>query len=260
MIRLITILLSFSLLPGLAHAEKDTLLICYENTSNPPLYYSKEQAKPSMPGVTIELLRAAAEQNALQLKLIQIPWKRCLKAMQKNTVDGAFDLSYKAEREDFAVYPYAEGKVDQQRYLHELAYYLYTMKRSAVTWDGEKIHNLSGPIAGVSGYSIIAVLRADGYTVEGGRNQLSNMQMLIRGRVDGVAQFAATTQNIINGSPKLYRNVQKHDKPLRSKLYYLAFSKSFYDEHKNLAEQVWDSLATLNSQGFSEQLRQKYIQ
>ena len=127
-------------------------------------------------------------------------------------------------------------------------------------WDGEKIHNLTKPIVGVSGYSIIDDLRTDGYNVEEGRNQLSNMKMLIRNRVDGVAQFATTTQSIIDANPALYRNVKKHPKPLRSKRYYLAFSKVFYSQHKSLAERVWNALAQLNSQGFTGQLRKQYMQ
>jgi polar amino acid transport system substrate-binding protein len=247
-------------LPNAAYAAKKSLRICYEDTSNPPLYYSIEQAKPGLPGVTIELLEQAAKSNGLQLKLIQIPWKRCLKALQSNLVDGAFDLSYKSERESFAVYPYAEGAVDQQRYLHELAYYLFTLKRSKVEWDGEKIHNLQGSLAGVSGYSIIDDLRTDGYTVDEGKNQLSNMQMLIRRRIEGVAQFATTTQNIMHANPELYRNVKQHPKPLRRKLYYLAYGKDFYARHTEIAEGIWDSLAELNGQGFSKQATKKYMQ
>lgn len=258
MIKLLVILLF--LLPSLLYAEKHTLLICYEDTSNPPLYYSIEQAKKGLPGVTIELLQRVAEKNNLEIKFIQKPWKRCLRALQTNLVDGAFDLSYKPERESFAVYPYAKGVVDQQRYLHELAYYLFTMQRSNVEWDGEKIHNLKGRIAGVAGYSIIDDLRADGYRVDEGRNQLSNMQMLIRGRIEGVAQFATTTQNIIDANPRFYRNVKQHAKPLRRKLYYLTFSKEFYARHTALAEKVWDSLAELNGQGFSRQAGKKYMQ
>ena len=86
------------------------------------------------------------------------------------------------------------------------------------------------------------------------------MQMLIRGRVEGVTQFATTTQNIIDANPKAYRNVKQHAKPLRRKLYYLTFGKEFYAKYTGLAENVWDSLAELNAQGFSKQATKKYMQ
>lgn len=257
--RLLLLLCVFCFAPA-AYAERHSIVICYENMSNPPLYYSVEQTKSGRAGVTIELLQRIAELNNVELKLVQMPWKRCVKSLQMNTVDGAFDFSYKAERESFAVYPYTKGALDQQRYLHELAYYLFTLEASKVQWDGEKIHNLQGRLAGVSGYSIIDDLRADGYSVAEGKSQLSNMQMLIRGRIEGVAQFAATTQNIMHRNPKLYKRVKQHAKPLRRKLYYLVFAKTFYRQHTQLAEQLWDSLAELNGAGFSEQATKKYIQ
>lgn len=224
------------------HAEASILRVCYEDISNPPLYYSSRATRPEKPGITVELLQAASKDLGLNLQFQQMPWKRCIKALEKNLVDAAFDFSYKPAREDYAVYPYHDGELDLDRYLHELSYYLFTLKDSKLRWDGTAFNDKQARLVAVAGYSIVEDLRLQGYTVVEGANQRSNLAMLLKGRADGVAHFASTTNAIIQQQPDLYRRVLHHNIPLKSKLYYLVFGKEYYANNKASAEKMWDRL------------------
>jgi polar amino acid transport system substrate-binding protein len=256
-IKLVLCALAFSMQ---AQAASGSLVVCYEDTSNPPFYFGTRNQKPELPGVTVELIQLAAQEQGLQLKLLPMQWKSCLAAMTDNTVDAAFDFSFKAKRESFVVYPYKDGKLDQKRYLHELAYYLFTMQDSKLEWDGNKLSDAKSKLAAVAGYSIVSDLQGDGYSVEEGLNQRSNLESLVKGKVDGLAQFASITQSIMRKRPGRYANVKQHKLPLRSKLYYLVFAKKFHAEHGNSAEAIWDSIAKMNADGTTAKLTTKYAE
>ena len=47
------------------------------------------------PGVTVDVLREVAKKAGVSLDLQRMPWKRCILLLQKNQIDGAFEVSYK---------------------------------------------------------------------------------------------------------------------------------------------------------------------
>lgn len=212
------------------------------------------------PGLTVELLHEVARNAGVELELKRMPWKRCILLLANNQIDGAFEVSYKPAREEFAVYPYTKaGELDKQRYLHSLSYYLYTMKDSGISWDGVKIHQLAGTLVAVAGYSIVDDMRKEGYPVLEGVSQKANLEMLLRGRVDGLAQIDSMTQGIINKNPDRYRDVIRHPIPLRSKLYYLVFSKGFIEQQGAVAEKLWDQLSAIRASGGYEDIATRYV-
>ncbi len=259
MLRGITGLLALAGLPLLAQAEPVSMTLCHEDTSNPPFYYEGNKHPPGKPGITIEVLHRAAKSQDIALTLLPLPWKRCLVELKNNTVDGAFEFSYKAEREAFAVYPQRDGQLDKRRYLHELSYHLFTLNDANLQWDGAQMSRADAKLAAVSGYSVIGDLRQKGYTVHEGINQRSNLEMLLRGRVDGLAHIATITRPLIQDNPA-YAKVKQHPLPLSSKRYYLVFGKSFYTHHKNSAEALWDEILHYREQGITAELAAQYAQ
>ena len=242
-------------------AKEQRVKLCFENTSNPPFYYGENLVLEQHPGVTIDVLREVARKAGVSLDLQRMPWKRCILLLQKNQIDGAFEVSYKPKREGYAVYPKLEGALDQQRYLHSLSYYLYSLDQSDVQWNGSRVENITSTLVGVSGYSIIGDLRAEGYPVLEGVSQKANLEMLLRGRVDGLAQIGSMTDSIINSARSgKFAKVKKHPIPLRSKLYYLVFSKQFMSVNRPLAEQLWDELANLRQSGRYDDISVEYAQ
>lgn len=242
-----------------APAFAKTLRLCFENTANPPFYYSEDTVLTHRPGLAVEVLQEVAKRAELDLQLERMPWKRCILLLKKNQMDGAFEISYKPQRESYAVYPKLQGKLDQQRYLHSLSYYLYTLDDSPMNWDGKRIENINSSLAAVAGYSIIGDLRAEGYPVLEGVSQKANLEMLWRGRVGGLAQIDTMTDGIIkNSRPDKFTGVKKHPIPLRSKLYYLVFSKQYIAQNKPVAEAFWDALANFRRTGRYDDMALKY--
>lgn len=232
--------------------------LCFENTPNPPFYNGAHTVEKNKPGITIEVLKEAAQIAGVDLVFKRMPWKRCILQLQKNQIDGAFEVSFKPAREEYAVYPSAEGALDQRRYLHSLSYFLYTLEDSPVQWDGVKVTNLKSALVGVAGYSIVNDLRSEGYPVLEGVSQKANLEMLLRGRVDGLTQIDTMTNGLIAASPKKFSSVKQHPIPLRNKLYYLVFSKGFMNKNTKLAEAMWDQLANIRESGLYENISVKY--
>ncbi len=244
-----------------AVAEDHKVKLCFGNTPNPPFYYGESLVLDHHPGVTVDVLREVAKKAGVSLDLQRMPWKRCILLLQKNQIDGAFEVSYKPKRESYAVYPKLEGSLDQQRYLHSLSYYLYSLDESDVKWEGSRVENITRTLVGVAGYSIIGDLRAEGYPVLEGVSQKANLEMLLRGRADGLAQIGSMTDSIINSARSdKFAKVKKHAIPLRSKLYYLVFSKQFISVNRELAEQLWDELAKVRQSGLYDDITIEYAQ
>lgn len=242
-------------------AGDKTVRLCFENTSNPPFYYGENLVLDQFPGLTVDVLYTVAKVAGITLKLERMPWKRCILLLQKNQIDGAFEVSYKPKRESYAVYPKLEGSLDQQRYLHSLSYYLYSLDSSPIKWEGKRVENISSTLVGVAGYSIVGDLRAEGYPVLEGVSQKANLEMLLRGRVDGLAQIGTMTDSIIKSTgTNKFSNVKKHAIPLRSKLYYLVFAKQFMSQNRVLAEQLWDELAAVRQSGRYDDIALKYAE
>lgn len=242
-----------------AQEPQKVVSVCYENVSNPPHYYSVKDIDQDRPGLTLEILHRVSQQTGVKFKFIRRPWKRCILSLQKNQVDAAFDLSYLPERETYVVYPYVNGKLDTNRHLHILDYSLFTLKDTKVSWDGEKIDNLSKPLIAVAGYSIVGDLRKLGYHVIEGTNQKTNLDVLLRHRVDAVVQQGTMTQPILDKNPAYYANIIKHPIPIKTKPYYFVFSKQFARNQPQLAETIWDSIATVRESEEFAALRQSYL-
>jgi len=253
--------LAFILAATPALAKNQTVRLCFENTSNPPFYYGESFVLDKHPGLTIDVLREVANAVGVTLQLERMPWKRCILLLQKNQIDGAFEVSYKPKREEYAVYPKLEGSLDQQRYLHSLSYYLYTLDNSTVKWDGNRVENITSTLVAVAGYSIVGDLRSEGYPVLEGVSQKANLEMLLRGRVDGLAQIGTMTDVIIKSSANdKFTVVKKHAIPLRSKLYYLVFAKQFMSANRVVAEKLWDELAGLRQSGRYDEIAVEYAE
>jgi polar amino acid transport system substrate-binding protein len=96
MVLLMTVFLSVSDI----YAEKDVLHVVY--TQWEPYTYQKNE-KDS--GFEIETVKAVAEKMGLLSKFEQLPWKRCLLAMENGQADALVSALKTPERETFLYYP-----------------------------------------------------------------------------------------------------------------------------------------------------------
>ncbi|MBC7951010.1 MAG: transporter substrate-binding domain-containing protein [Rhodospirillaceae bacterium] len=220
----------------------EVLRVAYEDKAQPPYYLDDSTMMDAdRPGVSIELVRAAAKEAGIEAEFVRMPWVRCLKSLQKGDIDATFNASFKEDRMEFGVYPMVGAKPDSARRIATLTYSLYRLKDGPVSWNGKAIAGLDGPVGAQSGYSIVEDLGRMGVKTEEAQASTTNFKKLASKRIPAVAA------QDVNGDALLatgeFPNVEKVNPPLVTKDYFVMFSHQFYDGKRALAEKLWTKLA-----------------
>lgn len=224
--------------------QADEIVFCTENKQQPPLLIGDSDVfDEEYPGVSVELVRIAARQVGLTPIIIRAPWRRCLMTLQSNNVDGVFNGSFKAERQKMGRYPMRDGVVDPTRRLTTISYSLYRQKGSKLDWDGTGITNLSGTIGVPMGYSIVNDLNKMGIQIEESHNTTFIFKKLQSGRVAGAAVQTLTGDALM--ATGQYPAIEKIERPLVTKPYYVLLSHQFVAENPEKAERLWQAIARL---------------
>lgn len=219
--------------------------IVYDVFANPPLILGTGTAiDPARPGLTIELLRMAADHAHVAIALSRTPWERGLYLIQTGQADAIFAASYVEARLRYGVYPMKDGQPDTSRKLFDQSYRLYVRAGSGIGWDGRTLTNLHAPVGATPGYAVVPVLRAMGVAVEEEPSHLANLRKLVAGRLDGYAELDMHVRPLLRADPKAFGNIVELSPPVLTKPYYLMFSKIFYARTPAVAERIWDAIAT----------------
>lgn len=191
----------------------------------------------------------------LSIKVVDMPWKRCLKSLRVNRVDGCFAGSFKTERMQMGRYPMKGEDLDPERRLHMDSYSLYRLKNSAVNWDGEHFTGISSPVGTLNGYSIIQMLKEHKLAVLEVNTTLRLMELLSRERLDAVAMLTEQAEYVLSQYPNLAAQIEKESIPLVTKPYYLLLSHEFVEQNPELAEQIWDEIRNVRqSEAYKQHL------
>jgi polar amino acid transport system substrate-binding protein len=235
------------------------LTFAYEDKEQPPYYMGDSLlVLDDKPGVSVEIVKKVAEMiDGLEINLVRCPWKRCLYNLQKNTVDGVFNASYKQTRLDLGWYPTTngllDGPVDTARRLTYISYSFYALKDSNVEWDGQTIKNIKGRTIGAPfGYSVVGDLRKKGFIVDESLSTKSNLERLILRRVDAVALQGVTADSLINSNAETFANIRKMQPAFITKAYYLMLSHEFVQNQPKMAQQIWDAIKVIRETEFDE--------
>lgn len=236
----------------LAHPlQAHALTLCYEDARNTLGNTSDRQAQ------NYHLVMQAAAKSGEQVKLLPLPWKRCLSQVAKGLVDGALDASYTEERAAFAAYPTtADGKPDPKRRIWAGGYSLYKLKTSAVHWDGQHFTHLTGPVGLQLGYSIGDDLKRLGVPVaEFSGDAEVLLKRLTEGHVPLVALLTDAGDALLE-DPALSGVVEGIQPAFSQKPYFVIFHKRYYVDHHKAVEGFWANIATVReSQAFKQFVR-----
>ena len=231
----------------------------YFNKENPPrVVGSGASIDWAKPGITVELLKMAAQRVGVQFEYKRMPWKRCLYAVEHGMADAAFHASFKPARAKFGVYPTRDGQLDPSRRIYKNSYVFYARKGSGVNWDGQTIHNASRPIGTQLSYSIADDLRKMGYAVEEEASVANNLNKLAAGRISAYAEIESIADYTLDKEESRYEDIVKLQPPLSEKFYYLLISKSFYEKNPQLAEQIWDAVRDIQQTDAYREMLKKY--
>lgn len=239
------------------------MTISYEDKEQPPYYMGNtSEVLEKQPGISVEIIQMTAKKiHGLDIKLKRTPWKRCIKEIGSNKVDGIFNASYKQERLKIGWYPTIdetlEGTPDTSRRLANLSYSFYTLLNSSFKWDGSLSINKNTPIGAPLGYSIVGDLKKMGVVVEEAPSTEINLKKILAKRIIAAALQEVTADSIIKQSPDTYKKIIKKSPAIVEKTYYLMLSKKFVRTHPELAQKIWDTIKTIRINQF-EHLKKTY--
>lgn len=234
-----------------AITAQPVLTFCYEDKQLLPYYTENSRDIPPQPGATIEHLKLAAEQVGITLKLMRMPWLRCLQQLEANSVD-ALVAAYDEDRAHYTQYPtLSDGSADPGRAINQLGLCLAHRFDNPI---GKKIQTkqqltVSRPL----GYKPIPF--PENTVLVGAQSPDNALDLVINGRVD-----ATTVLCQLNGVDARERHLnllplQLMYPPLHQSFGYLMLSKAFYHQHQQLSEQLWQVLPqTLNKLRYLEYL------
>lgn len=217
----------------------EVLRAAYEDTEQPPYYMGTGPEPAPAPGVSVEMLREAGREAEVEIQFQRMPWVRCQKSLQRGEVDLIFNASFKPERMEIGVYPMVGGKPDPARRIDTIAYALYRLKGSPVTFTGTGFTGLAGPIGAPAGYSILGDLKAMGVETESAPDSVTNFKKLASGRIPAVAALERIGDGLLAEFPQ----VEKMAPLLATKDYFVMASHQLYGAKSQLVDRLWLKLA-----------------
>lgn len=220
---------------------KETLRVAYQDNDGSPLIMGGGRDFSNPPGMAVDILKQVAKDLNIELILTREPNKRVHDNLTKGTYDGSGTYSFKESRTKEGVYPMKNGELDKERRVYIQGYYMYALKGSKVTWDGEKISGATA-VGANSGYSVVGNLNKLGINVQEAKTIKQNLQKLLSGRIQAYAAQDAALDPIIASYPE-YKDIVKVGPAIKRKEYYFMFSHQYYKKNKEMAEKIWDQTA-----------------
>ena len=232
------LLLLLMLASAAVGARPASLLFCHEDQDSFP-WVLKDR-----PGLNVLLVRQLEREIGVPIRLVALPWKRCLAELAANSVDGAFAASFKAERLEMGRYPNGkDGKPDPALRLHMSSYSLYRARGSALHWNGSRLENLNGAIGSLAGHSIVDLLREMGVPVdERSKSPVETLRKVAMGRLQGAVLQTPRVSHLLGIHPDLAAAIERDPTVLEERPYFLMLSFKLVEQEPSFSEQLWKQI------------------
>jgi polar amino acid transport system substrate-binding protein len=245
------LLLSALLLPVAAGACE--MRFAYTNQPAPPFISANSPDEP-LPGLAVEIVRAAAAQIGCKASFVRLPGKRVVAETSGNVHSGMLMYSYTPERAAALVFPMADGKPDSNLRLARLSYYVYKMPERPLRWDGRELTHVDGAIGLNLGYGIGAELRASGVRVEEVPTTVQNLDKLRMDRLAGYVMHSYAVDPL-RAQPQ-YAGIERLEPMFSGRDYFVAFAPGYYQQNRVLAQKLWAAIARERERITTERLPQ----
>ncbi len=233
-------------------AQAKEFLICYEEHENPPYMMTTSTEMPAKnPGIIPEILINATKAVGLTPRFMRSPWKRCLRLLEQNKVDGIFASIYQKDREKIGRYPMVNDKEDTSRCLAKVDYALFTSTKQSMPWDGDFIGERRPVVGAPLGYVVVKILKnKHNIEAETGSLPTIGLKLVSINRMDAYVVEKNVGKSILikTGLDKL---VHPLDPPFVSYFLYFMISHKFYNESPEISEAIWDNIALERQTNFA---------
>ncbi|MCP4115432.1 MAG: amino acid ABC transporter substrate-binding protein [Desulfobacteraceae bacterium] len=217
-------------------AEQITLKIAYDHSDSYP--WTLENGS----GIDFYHMNMVAKNLNYKIEYVPYPWKRCLHTLKNNRVDGVMVGSFKEERMKMGVFPMKNGTHDPDKRMHSSSYSLYVLKDSPLSFDGQKLVNLTGDIGIPLGYSIGEKLTNLGAKVTEFECMGRLFFTLAKGHLQGAVTLTSIGDHAIGRTPGLASKIKRIAAPLAEKPYYLILSHKLWNEQPELCRKLWEEV------------------
>ncbi len=256
---LVIFLLILPLLANGESADQQQIVILYSDADKKIDLNDLSTTPSKVNRIIYHMLHKVLPQKyKIPIKLKPVSWSRGLELIKQGSADGIINASYNEERAKFAVYPMKDGRHNPAKRLRGINYSLYKNKDSSIEWDGHKITKIDGNIGAVKSYAIVNDLQKLGIDVKEFQFELKIMKDVAIGKLKAAGMQDYVADDFINQRPFLKENISKFQIPLKQKDYYLIFSRKFYREHQETAENIWEIMAKYSLSEEYTRLKQEF--
>ena len=247
---LLMLILGFS--TGVTSAK--TITICTDRSNWYPFTF---RVKGNSAGLHVDIVTKALVQLGYQAVFTPLAWKECLEKTGTGSYDALVSGSYKAKRAQSLIYPSdAATAVKSEWRIMQVEYVLITPEAHSYKYDGD-IKTLPIPVRAPLGYSIVDDLRAKGLKVitNNTTRNLKSIDRMQKGCVITPPENAVRLIKMLGLENKL----KIHPKPVKSKSYFMLFSKKTENFSQPEIKKIWDEIVKLrDDEQFIKQLFEKY--
>jgi len=250
--KFVWVILISMLMTGLAAAK--TIKITTDRANWYPFTF---RTKGNSAGMHVDIVAKALVNLGHQPVFTPLAWKDCLAKTAIGAFDAVVSASYKEKRAQSLVYPPDAATAEKSKWrIMQVEYVLVTPAASSYEYDGD-IKTLPTPVRAPLGYSIVDDLRAKGLKVitNNTSRNLKSINRLQKGCVITPPENAARLIKALELGDRL----KIHAKPVKSKSYFILFSKKATNFSQAEIQKIWDEIARIrDDQPFMKQLFEKY--
>jgi polar amino acid transport system substrate-binding protein len=226
-------------LPGFSFAttpdsQPVTLDVCLIDDELFPLWRKPGAEHKPVGGINIDLMRYIARQLSFRIHWVRAPFPRCLKLLESGQVDALNVASYHANRHQYGLYPFKQGKIDTTRRFKIDSYAAFVQKDSNIHFNGNTFTNIAQQSVAIEiGASVQQRLEEMNLNILPLPNVEQAFNMLLAGRVSMVVTNSHNDKKVQNS------DIRKLTPDVVNKPYYLMLSRQFHQQHPELASDIW---------------------
>jgi len=233
----------------------ETLEICTDKNFWYPFTYVKGGKSV---GLQLDIISKAASNLDISLNYTALPWKRCLREAEAGRFDGIAVASYKPKRAESMHFPDdAETSKKSTQRVMQVEYVVVTAASVSYEFDGN-LSTIPTPVRVPRGYSIADDLRKKGVEVDdSAQGDENNVKKMLRAG-EGSIVTLPTIVEVLGGKPAFKGKLKVSKVPLKSKSYYLTFSKKG-KASEAVRTKLWEEIVKIREDVmFMEKMSSKY--
>lgn len=222
-------------------AQAELLKLCQESAAEDPFLAEFKVDNQSYFGQHSAITAHALQQQGISFSLVRLPWRRCVSATMNGEYDGVIGVGWDEERSKKLIFPTTDdNSLNDALRLYFVNYLIYTLKTSALTWNGVKFDNVKYGLAAPSGFVIENKLKTLGVLQPIQDGVAVGLSLLNGGRVDGVI-LAEETGNKVLANKKL-SNIKALDVLFYRQPIFLAIARSQNKLTSAQIQAIWEQI------------------